>query len=343
MFTVFTEKNVFENVVICNDDLPNWYNIFCNHAEVYLNISKEEYLEELKEGTAIFEYIKANAGREPIPLAYHFQSIYDDPSRVLDKPRAVYLLNYSDAEAKSLQNKFGVIIQGENNIDDTILRNTYSKNLPQNSVWITGTKLGWNSLLNISLPPLNTIVISDNFLFTNEDGNRGTANFLQFIESILPDHLEIDFHILLLAQQPALKDKLWCERKVGQLKTELKNLNKSYPINFELVFAETIHKRIAISNYFILIAEKGFAIFKTNDLKTVHDDNDIVLDRIFNRANKNEGDTQFIISDYSLSSIKRNCKSVAEYISNRSNDDNFRILGDCNKDKSINNRLINDV
>ena len=29
MFTVYAEKDIFENIVVFNDQAPHWFNIFC--------------------------------------------------------------------------------------------------------------------------------------------------------------------------------------------------------------------------------------------------------------------------------------------------------------------------
>ena len=78
-------------------------------------------------------------------------------------------------------------------------------------------------------------------------------------------------------------------------------------------------------------------------MSIVHEDTEIQVDRVFHRINQNEGDTEYFNAEHSLNEIKKICEKVAEYISNRPNDKNFRIMGDCNPDKSIKNRLINDV
>ena len=343
MFTVYSDKNIFENIILDREQIPNWHNIFCNHADVCLDMTDQELEIELQDGTIIFEYVKLNGGKLPIAHKPFFSNVYQDYSIIVNNPRSAFFLDVTEDKAKEIQDSFGIIVQSLNSIDDNILKGTYYKNLPVNSVCKNVNKIGWHCLLNFSLPPSNSIVLTDNFLFSNEDGNRGTANFIHFIDSILPDSLTTDFHILLLAQEHKDKVQAWCERKAGEIKTAFGNLNKPYNIIFELVFAETIHKRIAISNYYTLTPDKGFAIFKTNDNKTVHEDTDIQLDRIFNRLNKNEGDSEFLNADYSLHSIKKICLTVAQYISNRPNDKNYRILGDCNKNKSLKNRLINDV
>ncbi len=343
MMHVYSEMEQFETLVLYPEKFPNWYQILNGHSLVFINMSKEEYELEKVSNPILEEFIKINTGREPIPLAYHFENIAHDFSTVLNTPRAVYFLNITKEKADKHQKEYGQIIQGIDGIDDSILRKTYYRNLPINTVCNANGKNGWQQLLDIDLPPVNSIVISDNFLFANEDGIRGTGNVIQLIKSLLPDKLNTEFHVLLIAQEHKDKNKAWCNKLTGDIITSLKNLNKSYKIIFELVFSTTIHKRIAISNYFTITPDKGFAIFKSGELRVVQEDTEIQVDQMFHRINKNEGDTEFDNAEHALIAINKICKTIAEYVSNRPNDKNYRIIGDCNPDKSLKNRLLNDV
>ena len=343
MFTVYAEKEIFENIVVFNNETPNWYSIFCNHSEILLNISKEDLEKEEVPGTPIFEFINSNAGKRPINLDGFFKEIKENKSLIIEKPRSAFLLNISKEEADELQAKYGVIVQSHSALDDGILKGTFYKNLQENEIIDLNGKNGWLSLLNIPLPPMNSLIVSDPYLFANEDGKRGVANLMQFLEAILPNKLEADFHVLLLTPEHKDKDLRWCEQIIQEIRTVLDAFKNPYPIVFELVFAETFHKRIAISNYFSLTMDKGFGVFKTKDLKTVQEDNEMLIHRIFHRVLLSEGQTEFKRADLNLKSINKVYKTVKEYISNRPNDKNHRIMGDCNKDKSLKNRLINDL
>lgn len=343
MMQVFSDIAPFETVILYPEKYPNWFKIFSEHSRVFINISKEEYDLQITDNPIFEEFAKINAGREPEPLKYHFDSINAETEAILTTPRAVYFLNIANDVAQKIQSDFGIIVQSTESIDDTLLRHTFYRNLPINTTCNHNGKNGWNQLLDIRKPPLNSLVISDNFLFVNEDGVRGFKNVVQLIESLLPSDLKTDFNILLIAQEHKDKDRTWCNKLTGDIKTAISNLNKPYNIIFEIVFAETIHKRIAISNYFTITPDKGFAVFKSTDLTTIHEDTEVQVDHVFHRINKNEGDTEFFNAEYSLKGINRICKTVAQYISNRPNDKNYRIMGDCNPDKSLKNRLINDV
>lgn len=143
------------------------------------------------------------------------------------------------------------------------------------------------------------------------------------------------------ARQPP-RSEAWCVNISHELKEEIATL-RTYPIIVELVLTQTLHKRKLILNYLNGTVDKGFAIFRPFDGKTVRDDNDFRCDRIFNRLESNEGDSDYVVVETVLTQLKRKCNSVKQFIGNAGQMTQHRILGDCKPDFSITNRLINDV
>ena len=349
MFTVYSEKEIFENIVVFNDQTPHWYNILCNHSEVCLNMTDQELASEQIQGTPIFEFIMANGGRSPIALKDFFDVIYEDNNVIADKPRSAFFLNYSKADADTIQSAFGVIVQGNEGIEDNILKGAFFKDLQKDSVFENKTSKGWQNLVSFSLPPSNTMVISDDYLFSNEENghNVGKSNIIQLVDAFLPATLDIPYHLTIFSNDnpetgKPPKSKEWCEQLAGQLKAAILQL-RPYPIIFEMVFTQTLHKRKVILNYINGTCDKGFAVFKVSDGKTVRSDNDFRCDKVFTRVEQHEGDTDYKSVESTLLQLKQKCKSVREYINNAGATVNNRILGDCNKDYSLKNRLLNDV
>jgi len=340
---IFIEKEIFENIIVFNEDTPNWYKILCNHAEIFINMTDDALKAEELPGTAIFEYIQATGARPIKALRYQFDNIYDDAKHLLDFPRSVYFLNVKSEIAEQWQAEFGMIVQNSTTIDDNVLNASHFDDFSAGQVCSDSKGTGWKNIINFKLPPLNSIIINDQYLFTHENGKRGTLNILEFIKSVLPDQLKTDFHILLYAKEPDNTGIDWCIAKTGEIKTALNNLRKPYQIVLEIVYGETIHKRFALSNYFVITMDKGFCLFKSSDTSIVHDDNDFVYESVFSRIGESSGKTQFVVAHKKLLDLKNIAEGKAEFISNLKNVKNQRIQGDCNKNKSLNNRLINDV
>lgn len=349
MFTVYAEKDIFEKIVVFNDETPNWYSIFCNHSDVCLNMTKQEMEAEEIQGTPIFEFIMANGGRSPVALKEYFESIYDDPSEIVKNPRSAFFLNYSKTKASQIQADYGILVQGNEEIEDGSLKGSFFKDLAKDKVFENQALKGWEHLLSILMPPSNAMVITDDYLFSNEERGQivGQTNVLQLVNVFLPPNLSVPYHITIIsndhpeAGKPA-KSKQWCEKLTGDLKASISAL-RSYPIVLEMVFTQTIHKRKIILNYLQVTCDKGFAVFRAKDGKTVRTENDIRCDRIFNRIEPHEGDNDYNTSEAILLQLKHKCQSVGQSISNAGASVNNRILGDCNSNKSLRNRLINDV
>ena len=349
MFTVYSEKEIFENIVVFNEKTPLWFNIFCNHSEVCLNMTDEELAKEESQGTPIFEFIMANGGRSPIALKEFFDSIYEDNNVIGEKPRSAFFLNYSKDDANKIQSAYGVIVQGNEGIEDNILKGSFFKNLPKDLILENQTNKGWQELVSFALPPSNSMIITDDYLFSNEENgeNVGKSNVIQLANAFLPNKLSIPYHLTIISNDnpdsgKPPKSKEWCERLTGELKAAIVNL-RPYSIVFEIVFTQTLHKRKLILNYINATSDKGFAIFKVNDGKTVRSDNDFRCDKVFTRVEPQEGDTDYMEIESILLQLKSKCQSVRQYIINSGSTVNNRILGDCNTNKTLKNRLLNDV
>jgi hypothetical protein len=343
MFTVYADKDIFENIILFKEKTPIWNSIFCNHSEVCLNITEQELEMEQVPGTILFEFIKASGGRLPIALKEFFETIDEDQSTVSQKPRSVFFLNVSKENAEKMRNDYGVMVQSGDDINDTIFTGTYFRELPDQTVLEIGNKTGWAALLNFSHPPSNAMIISDDWLFKNEENSNviGEVNIISLIDALLPEHLEIDYQILIISQDHNMS-KQKCEKIAGNVMSKIKALRK-FEIKVEIVFCETLHKRKIFLNYMSITCDKGFAMFKCDDLKTVRSDNDFRYEKIFERTGKEYGDSVYDSDSLLLGKIFKKCNSVSEYIRNKCADPNQRIFGNCNRNKSINNRLLNSI
>jgi hypothetical protein len=349
MFTVYAEKDIFENIVVFNDRTPNWYDIFCNHSEVCLNMTDEELQAEEMEGTPIFEFIKATGGRGVIALKEYFDSIYDDNSIIAAKPRSAFFLSYSAADAELIQNSYGVIVQSAESINDDILTGSYKKKLLKDEEIQEGTAIGWKSLLKFTFPPSNAVVISDNYLLQSTErvgGNyvaSGKSNLLWMLDAILPVTLSIPYHVTIISEDNN-KNEAWRNRFAGQLNTEINNL-RDYEINVEVVFikSEMLHERLLLMNYVNSSCEHGFYVFKAKNGKTVHVVNKLQINSYFSALNNSQGESEYQIANKDLSLLKNVCNELAAHIYGGTPVYRGAILGGCNANKSLKNRLINDV
>jgi hypothetical protein len=348
-FLVYAEKSAFDEIIFYGD-YPNMRRILVNHASVFLNLSAEELQEDIDSQGVIFNYLHA-FGAAKIPEAHrdYFENIYDDNSRMVYFPRSVHYLNVSKVEADYLKKELGIIVESSENIDDHILTGTFFKELRKNQKIGIEHKSGWSSLLDFQMPPSNAVVVLDNYLFKDSETiserthTVGKSNIIHILDSLLPEELKIEYHVTLISEDYG-RSLEWKSEIINTLTTEIKNL-RAYDINVEIVFVESehFHKRRIIMNYINASGDKGFSVFRVRDGKTVRSANDFRFNRVFSNIDNLKSDSDFKSATEGLKLIKDVCNDLATHL--RSSADFYRgaIMGDCNPDYSLKNRLINDV
>lgn len=348
-FAVFAEREAFNDITF-NGDYPNLKTIFSEHSKIYLNISPEDLAQELITESEIFFFLHAYAGAQP-PESYQaqFENVYDDPANLISTPRSMYFLKVTKAQADQMQDAYGVIVQSVEGIDDTVLSASFFRELEKDEVMESGGLSGWKYLLNFDIPPSNAIVIYDNYLFkdteniANNPVSVGKENIKWLLDKLLPPALNVEYHVTLISDN---YDRLeqWRAQLAGNLNTEINNL-RPYDINVEVVFMkpESLHKRRLIMNYVNASCDRGFCVFKVRDGKTVKGVNDVRFNRIFCTLQNHKGDTEYASATKALQIIKKETNGLAAHIVSGVDAYRGAILGGCNADKTLKNRIINDV
>lgn len=348
-FIIYAEKKAFDEITF-NGNYPNLHSIFTNHSTVFLNLSAQELQDNINSEGEIFYYLHAYAAAK-VPEAHpdQFENVYDDGVNLVSTPRSIYFLDITKAEADQLQNSFGVIVQSCDHIDDNVLSSSFFRELAKDETIENGPLLGWKYLLNFDIPPSNALIISDSFLFSdteNVGGNPisvGKENIKWLLDKILPDSLNVVYHVTLISEDYN-RAEAWRAQIAGSMNTEINNL-RPYDINVEVVFmgSEHFHKRRLIMNYINASCDKGFSVFRVRDGKTVKGVNDIRFNRIFSANQNHLGDTEYNASTKALRVIKRECNGLAAHIVSGAAVYRGAILGGSNADKTLKNRLVNDV
>lgn len=341
---VYSEVSIFEEVALYPSKYPNWSVIFNKHAEVCLNITQEELDAQLVEGEVMFEYVKAAEGKEPVALKSHFDAIYSDLSELMVHPRAAYLLKYDKGEAARLSTAYGLAIQSAQALDDKVLVSpAMFKDLPKNHVVEVKGRKGWHALLAVDTPPSNAMVIIDPYVLTS---TNGLFNLTQLCNALLPLSIEVTYQVAIICSHitnGGPKTETWRIQEAGKIIAAIRAL-RSYDIDAEVVFedSEDYHRRRVILNYANLTCDKGFAVFKTADGKTVATVNDASFKRAFHDPTT-VGDSQYSSGTTDLETVSRRTNKLAAHITRKTALDLGSICGTCNADKTLKNRLINDV
>lgn len=341
---VYSEVGIFEEVALYPSKYPNWSVILNKHAQVCLNITQSDLDAQLVEGEVLFEYVKAAEGKEPLALKSYFDALYADPNEMMVHPRAAFILKHNRAAATTLADQFGLVIQSEEDLDDAVLVSpAMFHDLPKGKVVENKSLKGWNLLMDVDRPPSNAMVIIDPYLLTS---SNGLYNLTKLCDAILPKTLQVIYQVAIVASHHGNAGPMpeaWRSKEAGKIIAAIKTL-RLYAIEVEVVFEETedYHRRRVVMNYANLKCDKGFAVFKTTDGKTVASVNDADLKRAFHDP-MSVGDSQFTSATGDLETVKRRTVNLAAHVVKKTPLDKGSIMGDCNPNKTLKNRLVNDV
>lgn len=294
MFTIYSDKDIFENIISSPAACPNWNKIINNHSIVCLNINQENLNIEINNpDSSLFIFLQSNARNiEIVPLDTYFQTIYADLETVVENPSAAYFLNLPEGDAKKLQDEKGVIINCSV-IDDDIL----SKGV--NLDWIANEEINdnWTNILNpFNNYPSNSLIINDRNLFTNEERVHGTSenigidNLIRILDNLLPQNLNIDYHILIQSEQNTdSRNKAKCDLIANDLNVKIRNL-RNYNFEIEILFYcrgtnhfDRTHNRRIYSNYNYGKSENNIASFKIRNANNTRNDDSFSLVCFFNK------------------------------------------------------------
>lgn len=338
---IYASRNALEEIAVFNDVYPNLHHIFKTHATLCVDMTDEELdnaLEDLEGDLSQF-CLKNDIGL--IALHPYFETLNENYSQVVEKPRSMFLLDISTEKAKELSENLGVIVQSDANINDNVLQFAFRKGVEKGEI-IEGTGNGWQNLFKgLTFPPSNSIVISDNYLLQNEKDGKliGFENLKLLLHAILPLKLGTVFHLFIITPMPQKISSERANQLNGMLKAYLRTI-RDYEIQLEFVFSNTIHPRKIISNYFVIVCDKGFQLFHPTRTKEVHDANEIAATSILHDTSNSLGDTLLTISTKDIENIRKECKTLREQINAGIKDPTKKIIGDCGKNKEILNRLL---
>ena len=338
---IYIGKDALEEILICDDSYPNLHHIFNNHAVLCVNLTDPELDEILSDEDSELSQLSRN-DVSIIALKDYFKALKEDQSIVIEKPRAMFFFDISKKEADVLSEKYGVIIQSETEMNDNILQLSFKRNFDKGDN-LFGISDGWSNMLNgQTLPPSNSLIITDNYLFQNDVEGKliGFENVKMILNAILPKNLCTVFHLLIVTPMPQKISPEKADQLNGMLKAYLRTI-RDYEVQLEFVFNNTIHPRKLISNYFVLVCDKGFQLFHPQNKTIVHDENEVTLTSVLHDTRNTSGDTVLAISYKDIAKIRKGCSTLREQIIGGVKDPTKKIIGDTEKDKSIRNRLLN--
>lgn len=337
MVVIYSEIDIVDQFLLFESDSPHWNSIIKSGIHICINITSEELNEKLgdPEDPLFIAFNDSATMTLPIALKKGIENIKADLSITVDYPRSIFLIDIDKEAAKKAQKDFGTAVYSVNDYPDNLLGFSCYHDLHKNQL----ISAGWKGLLNFEKPLSNSLVITDNHYFKNEDNgiNRGFSNLVSFVDAFLPEELSIEYHITIFAEDCNKRNDWWV-KEYGKLVALIKPL-RIFEINIELVLTSTIHRRRLVSNYAYGKTDQGYDVFHAKEIEKVNLDNDFEHLEIFSNLT-NSGTKHFQSANITIEKLEKRYKSVSDFVIAKGNEPGRMLFG-CNKDKTIKNRLLN--
>lgn len=339
---VYLAKDTFEEIAVLDEEYPNLNRLFKESAVFVLDMTDEELDKSLEDSESDFAIFCNSHNLKTTAEESVLQNLKANKDELVRHCRSLFLMDVTEVEAEKIREETGVLVMSKQNIDDNIFNRGYWRHRFVKDVAIKGNAITeWIDVLkNMPWLPTNSLVITDDYLFSESSVSIAdcTENVKGLLDAILPQNLSVDFHILISCSHPNC-DEQSRNRIVGDIKAYIKS-KRNYDIKIEFVFHGAIHQRKVITNYNVMVGDKGFVNFN-NKKKKIIADNPTYACTVFQNITDSIGDTEYGMATANLETISKISDAVKLMNNDGVNDHTKRIVGDCNSDKSINNRLLN--
>lgn len=181
-----------------------------------------------------------------------------------------YISNY-----KSIRKECGCMIIA--NGDDLNLLNQYDEKrgyiciVPddQQVGSFTAYQSNWQEAINTcKIEPLNSLIISDNYIFSKIDSRKDDGLF-SLLRAIVPPELKVPFHLAIFSH---IGNNTFKKPDADNLIQEIKSLFPAQEIKVTIVIHSkkiTTHDREIISNYHRLTSGAGFSVIEEDGVKEI--------------------------------------------------------------------------
>lgn len=292
--------NQFEEIILQPEKYSDWNNIFRHHIDVELDLAMEE-IENLESdvNSVLFHYINSTGGKFCNSLNHNFN--------VDESPTYIYFNDNLDLNIKGF-------LPINNNLD-VPFKLSYAKSLEKNSEVNFQSYKGWKALFFNKNLPSNSLIINDSYIFDDKENKTGigSKNLTELINTILPNELNIPYHILINTSTSKNKTNSFYDEFIPQLINDISAL-RSYEIIVEIVIGEGFHKRKLFTNFLNVTTDKGFKIFDKRNHAKVLDHNDIIIETMFTRNDPTQGDSQYDEMKIRLKELRKLIKNALDWI-----------------------------
>lgn len=259
MFTLYTTEDKLTELCLEGEE---WFNIIRNQPTIYVCNESDNDEWDVTNATLMALHRSGTSIEVDNEL---LEEIKEDNSKVLELVNPAYILDFKAEEAKSIEEKFGVIFLPTSNTPRPVLAklgwdiDTADPSKPKTWVFfLKGIKVNFHSL-----------VIVDRYFFSSQTGETfedSLFNLREILMALLPSKNVHKFVVSIIFDESksdyAMKE---LATKVNKVK---KNIIGKTPFTLELIsidsncyMYEETHDRFIISNYFVINASHKIKAF----------------------------------------------------------------------------------
>jgi hypothetical protein len=240
------------------------YRLIHNHSDIIVDVTKEELLaiatdEKNKRYNPNFKkFIKSEIDTIVSYPETFEQMEHDDDYFSGINPRALFFLDKSIVECEQMSQKYGMIFISK---DDILLNLHFLFDSDVQPITKSGNIDDWEFIQKYK-HPCNSIIIADNYLLKENI----EENIIAFLKYLLPDSLDINFHLTLIAGGDKSDSSFDIEKRYETIINSLQG-DYDYNINLTILKTKENHDRNLLTNYFWINSGYGFSLFKEKKVK----------------------------------------------------------------------------
>lgn len=279
--STYCELNFFEDIITYKKDGGAYQllsRLLKKQCNIYLDIDKDTFEKRRKENP-IYNKLRKRENLTFKPLAswqsnLHLENTIDQIFLFDSKTRK---------ECLQLRENYGCLAISNdkqdldffcrlNRIHPFILVPEQNRTEDKNIVYWNSWKEFFNSF---KLPPINSILITDNFLFGEKFNERKTNSLYAILREMSSNKLTSELHITIFFNNSPDKRNgrlPLTEEEAKEVVKEIRNLNLSKKIKITIVahtMSSTTHDRKIITNYDFIESGVGFSVIDNNGIKQV--------------------------------------------------------------------------
>lgn len=259
MFTLYTTEDKLTELCLEGEE---WFDIIRNQPTIYVCNESDNDEWDVTNATLMALHRSGTSIEVDNEL---LEEIKEDNSKVLELVNPAYILDFKAEDAKSIEEKYGVIFLPTSNTPRPVLaKRGWDIDTADNSKPNT-----WEFFLKGNKVNFNSLVIVDRYFFSSQTGETfedSLFNLRMILNSLLPAKNMHKFTVSIIFDES--KSDFGMQELATKVNKVKKNIIGKTPFTLELIsidsncyMYEETHDRFIISNYFVINASHKIKAF----------------------------------------------------------------------------------